>query len=443
MKLKHQLFNFGLLLVGLLSFNVSSAQVCSGAMFSDDFNNSALWTVMGTQFLTGGGAPGSLTITGGQVEYLNFRGGQTYRLVRPVTIPNQNLFRAEFEVLIQTQGAEVGASLLAITSKDDHSRTATSGSGVSTDNNVIDVLLGNPLGTTGNYVIKLGSKYGTTRAASSADIPVSSNRQYYIRVERLTPTMTVLSIFDDAARTNHIPLSPVCYEIDPRINDLGFLQQSVWPSSSQNRTFTGVVDNLCLFNTVLDETCLEGAECEVSAKLGITKLSNCKVIVGDQSTYGAGTTPMGNAVINFGDGSTGQYALGSGFIKHTYDQAGTYTICITVYGYGPDGSCCSDTDCITIDVECDKSLPTSSTIPPAGSDEVKIFPNPATSYLQIQSGKAIDEVRVYDLSGKIISRVQGIEATQYQLPVEELGSGVYLIEVVSGGMISNEKFVKK
>jgi hypothetical protein len=76
------------------------------------------------------------------------------------------------------------------------------------------------------------------------------------------------------------------------------------------------------------------------------------------------------------------------------------------------------------------------------SQEVTIFPNPAESYLRIKSisGKVIEEVRIYNLTGqKIFEQSLLVE----QLDVSFLKSGMYIIEMTSDKSVVRQKLIKQ
>jgi hypothetical protein len=70
----------------------------------------------------------------------------------------------------------------------------------------------------------------------------------------------------------------------------------------------------------------------------------------------------------------------------------------------------------------------------------KIFPNPASDYVNISSEKRISEVSIFDLNGKQIKRLRD----QEKIPVQDLISGIYIIQLKNtDGTVSSQKFIKK
>jgi hypothetical protein len=65
---------------------------------------------------------------------------------------------------------------------------------------------------------------------------------------------------------------------------------------------------------------------------------------------------------------------------------------------------------------------------------LRIFPNPATDYVQIESGSSLPlSVRVYDPSGQWINLPQRYENNQCTLMVSGLAAGTYFLQIYQGG----------
>ena len=72
---------------------------------------------------------------------------------------------------------------------------------------------------------------------------------------------------------------------------------------------------------------------------------------------------------------------------------------------------------------------------PAGVNELvafnwSVYPNPASESITISSASVLSEVRIYDLSGMIVDKVD-LSSTDQSIDVSKLGRGMYLIEVVN------------
>ena len=69
---------------------------------------------------------------------------------------------------------------------------------------------------------------------------------YFVRLERISPTLARLSVFSDAARTIHLPGSPVELSIPASIEGLNTVQHGNIARGGPYRELTGEVDNLCI-----------------------------------------------------------------------------------------------------------------------------------------------------------------------------------------------------
>ncbi|NHM06384.1 T9SS type A sorting domain-containing protein [Flavobacterium sp. CYK-4] len=77
--------------------------------------------------------------------------------------------------------------------------------------------------------------------------------------------------------------------------------------------------------------------------------------------------------------------------------------------------------------------------------QVTIFPNPASSVLNIEnkSTEAISSIAIYNLNGAVVKEIKSSQAALQTIPVAELNSGVYFVKVELKGQVVNFKFVKK
>lgn len=70
---------------------------------------------------------------------------------------------------------------------------------------------------------------------------------------------------------------------------------------------------------------------------------------------------------------------------------------------------------------------------------ISIYPNPATSYVNINSLEKIDTIIITDLTGKVITK----EQNSNKINVNHLPKGVYLIKIKTDNSESIQKFIKK
>ena len=74
---------------------------------------------------------------------------------------------------------------------------------------------------------------------------------------------------------------------------------------------------------------------------------------------------------------------------------------------------------------------------------VVVFPNPANDFVVIQSGNPLEDIELYDLSGKKLKVVSSVHKHQYRLNISGLPKGIYLIKTVSKKEVNLAKFIRK
>ncbi|MGL5888457.1 MAG: T9SS type A sorting domain-containing protein, partial [Bacteroidia bacterium] len=80
---------------------------------------------------------------------------------------------------------------------------------------------------------------------------------------------------------------------------------------------------------------------------------------------------------------------------------------------------------------------------------LQVVPNPAADQAQlvITAPQPVQNasVRIYDMNGREVAAVAGVNSTTVSLPVAELSSGVYFCQVISaeGNLLTTSKFVRQ
>lgn len=130
--------------------------------------------------------------------------------------------------------------------------------------------------------------------------------------------------------------------------------------------------------------------------------------------------------------------------------AGSHTYKFT---YSKDGSMSSGSDCAWIDNISFPGMGTlapSDVVDPVSIDEystqnrVNVYPNPTRENLFISSDKAIRDITVYDISGRVIARLQADGSETNEISVASLVSGVYFLKVVfEDNQVSTSKFIRQ
>jgi hypothetical protein len=73
-----------------------------------------------------------------------------------------------------------------------------------------------------------------------------------------------------------------------------------------------------------------------------------------------------------------------------------------------------------------------------GEVNTRIYPNPASTFLYIESSDKIKEVRIYNMLGECVLKLE-IRNSENQIDVRSLKDGIYFIEVVAEGKIWKDK----
>ena len=78
----------------------------------------------------------------------------------------------------------------------------------------------------------------------------------------------------------------------------------------------------------------------------------------------------------------------------------------------------------------------------ASASKLKVYPNPASAFLMLESAAAMQEISVLDAAGRIALKQQ-IGATQATLNIAALPAGVYHLQVRGEAGIATHRFVKR
>ena len=130
--------------------------------------------------------------------------------------------------------------------------------------------------------------------------------------------------------------------------------------------------------------------------------------------------------------------------SHTYPNAGDYNICQTITA--SDG--CTTTFCDTLHGQkSTNSVLYVDVIPPSGINEnslpnkIKVFPNPATDNIIIESPQQA-VIEISNIEGQIINRLK-IKDNKTDIDISDFASGVYIIRAQTDSGIKTEKFIKE
>ena len=75
-------------------------------------------------------------------------------------------------------------------------------------------------------------------------------------------------------------------------------------------------------------------------------------------------------------------------------------------------------------------------------DGLKVYPNPASSVLNISADTSMDSATIHNLLGQQVKNIT-INANKISLDVSDLNSGIYLVKITSGSKQISKKFIKR
>lgn len=82
-------------------------------------------------------------------------------------------------------------------------------------------------------------------------------------------------------------------------------------------------------------------------------------------------------------------------------------------------------------------------VPTLSSNNIyKVYPNPATNYITIESEIAMNSFEVYDINGRLLKTIMPTRS-QSQIDISDLVQGIYLLEMQANEMVYTEKIIKK
>jgi len=77
------------------------------------------------------------------------------------------------------------------------------------------------------------------------------------------------------------------------------------------------------------------------------------------------------------------------------------------------------------------------------NDEVLFFPNPVSEILYIKSPYSINEIEVFDITGKKLKQSYYFEDNNYRVNISDLADGMYFINVKTSRGFVTRKIIKQ
>ncbi len=71
-------------------------------------------------------------------------------------------------------------------------------------------------------------------------------------------------------------------------------------------------------------------------------------------------------------------------------------------------------------------------------NNIQVYPNPSSDFINIKNLDNIQKIRLYDVSGKMV-----LETQFNEIDIRKLPAGQYILNVHSGSEIISKKIIKK
>ena len=122
---------------------------------------------------------------------------------------------------------------------------------------------------------------------------------------------------------------------------------------------------------------------------------------------------------NFDDGGYSQQQNPT----HTYENSGTYWVCLSI-----NSECGGNNFCQNVTVSVTSTVSVEDRI----AKQTSIYPNPSTSFINIETPGKIESVRFVNITGQESLRVDKIKPGE-KIDVSSLPTGVYIAEIIIDG----------
>lgn len=242
----------------ILLFTV--CDLAAQCIINEDYSSGSGWV---TPLNIGNGGTGSVGVNTGLLTFNVLRGGvcsssnwPDLRVYKSLGVTlNDFSWQINFAFSINTWGQDVGHSIVALTSHTDNPEASDACVPLYSNNDFIQVILLNTEGQQDQRILpycKNGTaapNYGGLSFSQGISLyPSDFGTVLYISIERLGADLGRLSVFTDAGMTIHKTGSPICFSIDPDIQNLQVLQHGIMARSGNTRWLTGWVDNVVIDN---------------------------------------------------------------------------------------------------------------------------------------------------------------------------------------------------
>ena len=80
----------------------------------------------------------------------------------------------------------------------------------------------------------------------------------------------------------------------------------------------------------------------------------------------------------------------------------------------------------------------------SNTNELNIYPNPASSFVNIKSSESIRSINIHNMQGQVVKQIEGLSSKALSLNLSELNKGLYLMQLQGqDGKINMHKIIKK
>ncbi|MCB0540935.1 MAG: PKD domain-containing protein, partial [Bacteroidetes bacterium] len=215
--------------------------------------------------------------------------------------------------------------------------------------------------------------------------------------------------------TNSIAIQSVnIQQYDSYIWYFGDGESSTDSLPQHNYTASGIY-NVCI---AVQNTCGTDSFCQsINITCPPPQIQSAGLHIDTLSIAGTGVSLQNQDSVywTFGDGQNSTQTNP----VHTYAQTGTYNVCLTAYNTCGDTTYCQEVSVVGTGI-----------VQLSDGGTVKVYPNPAQSYINIELQNTVEslQVRIIDLQGKIYMKTK-IKPSKEQLDLSNLSSGIYFIQL--------------
>ena len=87
-------------------------------------------------------------------------------------------------------------------------------------------------------------------------------------------------------------------------------------------------------------------------------------------------------------------------------------------------------------------LKTTSTVDKTSANSIKIYPNPAFNFLEVERQDDLSQMKIYSIQGELIKSLGFAEINKDRIDVSSLNAGIYLLQCISNSNFQVSQFVK-